>query len=105
MHNDEAAFLLNAVFVPALEREHPTTRRVIQAIPVDQGDYRPEPLAKSAIELAWHIVAAEKRFFEGIVSGGGCFFSPPPPPSVKKSVPPTPRGRGRFFFSFLLREH
>src|SRR5258708_23441762 len=86
MHNDEAAFLLNAVFVPALEREHPTTRRVIQAIPVDQGDYRPEPLAKSAIELAWHIVAAEKRFFEGIVSGGCDFFAHPPPPLGEKTT-------------------
>src|SRR5258708_20042264 len=86
MQNDQATFLLNVVFAPALEREHTTTRRVIEAIPVDKGDYRPEPVAKSAIELAWHIAAAEKRFLEGIVSGGFDFTPIHRPDSVKNSA-------------------
>jgi uncharacterized damage-inducible protein DinB len=86
MQNDHATFLLNAVFAPALEREHATTRKVIEAIPVDKGDYRPEPVAKSAIELAWHIAAAEKRFLEGIAGGGFDFTPINRPDSVKNSA-------------------
>ncbi len=69
MQPDQAKFLLHAIFLPALDREHPVTRNVIEAIPLDKGDYRPEPVSKTALELAWHIVAAEKRFLEGIAGG------------------------------------
>jgi uncharacterized damage-inducible protein DinB len=66
---ENAAFLLNEVFLPILEREQATTRRVIEAIPASGGDYRPDAVSKTSAELAWHIVAAEKRFLEGIVNG------------------------------------
>ncbi len=64
-----ATALLHTIFLPALERETATTRKIIEAIPLDKGDYRPEPVAKTAVELAWHIAAAEKRFLNGIVDG------------------------------------
>jgi uncharacterized damage-inducible protein DinB len=83
---DHASFLLNAVFLPALEREQATTRQVIQAIPPDKGDYRPDPNAKSALELAWHIAAAEKRFLNGIADGGFDFTAIFQPDSVKNSA-------------------
>ena len=66
---ENASFLLNEVFLPILEREQPTTRRVIEAIPDKGCDYRPDGVSKTSVELAWHIVAAEKRFLEGIVNG------------------------------------
>jgi len=66
---ENASFLLNEIFLPVLEREQSTTRRVIEAIPEKGGDYRPDGVSKTSIELAWHIVAAEKRFLEGIVNG------------------------------------
>lgn len=66
---DHASFLLNALFLPVLEREHRTTRSVIEAIPASKWDYRPDANARSAVELAWHIVAAEKRFLEGVGNG------------------------------------
>jgi len=65
---DQAKFLL-ALTLPTIKTEHETTKRVIEAIPLDKGDYRPEPVAKSALELAWHIVAAENRFLSGICMG------------------------------------
>ena len=86
MQSDQATFLLNTVFVPALEREHATTRKVIEAIPVDKGDYRPEPVAKSALELAWHIAASEKRFLEAIIGGAFDFTPIHRPDSVKNSA-------------------
>jgi len=65
MQPEQATFFLQVVGLPALQNEHPVTKRVIEAIPLDKGDYRPEPVAKSALELAWHIVAAEQRFLSG----------------------------------------
>ena len=66
---EQAKFLLTDLFLPALEREQPKTREVIESIPAQGGDYRPDAVSKTALELAWHIVAAEKRFLEGIVAG------------------------------------
>jgi len=83
---DQASFLLNAIFLPALEREHPVTRKVIEAVPLEKGDYRPDPFAKSALELAWHIAVAEKRFLEGIADGGFNFAAIPRPESVRNSA-------------------
>ena len=65
---DQAKFVL-ALALPTLKSEHQTTKRVIEAIPLDKGDYRPDAVSKTALELAWHIVASEKRFFSGIPVG------------------------------------
>ena len=79
---DQAKFL-SAQFLPLLKTEHATTKRVIEAIPEGKGDYRPDPNAKSALELAWHIVAAEKRFLSGICAGGLDFSPINRPESVR----------------------
>jgi hypothetical protein len=42
MTSDQAKFLL-ALTLPTIKTEHETTKRVIEAIPLDKGDYRPEP--------------------------------------------------------------
>jgi uncharacterized damage-inducible protein DinB len=68
MTPDQAKFLLH-LKLPMLKNEHATTKRVIEAIPLDKGDYRPDAVSKTALELAWHIVAAEKRFLGGITAG------------------------------------
>jgi uncharacterized damage-inducible protein DinB len=99
---DHASFLLNVVFLPALQREQAKTREVIQAIPPDKGDYRPDPNAKSALELAWHIAAAEKRFFNGIADGGFDFSPVNRPESVKTSAD-IGRWYGEMFDSVLAR--
>ena len=82
---DQAAFLLQ-LELPAQKLEHPTTRRVIEAIPLDKGDYRPDPFSKSALELAWHITAAEHRFLSGIAAGGFDFTPIHRPDNVKNSA-------------------
>jgi uncharacterized damage-inducible protein DinB len=45
------------------------TKSVIAAIPADKADYRPDSIARSAIDLVWHIVTAENRFLEAVLSG------------------------------------
>lgn len=86
MQADQATFLLHAIFLPSLEREHPVTRKVIEAIPLDKGDYRPDSVSKTAVELAWHIAASEKRFLEGIANGGFDFTPMPRPEAVRNSA-------------------
>ncbi|MGB8325683.1 MAG: hypothetical protein WCE52_22175, partial [Candidatus Acidiferrum sp.] len=68
MQPDQGAFLLQNE-IAVLKNEHGTTRRVIEAIPTDRSDYRPDPISKSALELAWHIVATEKRLLTGVAAG------------------------------------
>ena len=41
-------------------------RSVLAAIPANGGDYKPEPAARTALEIAWHIVASEHRFFSAV---------------------------------------
>lgn len=83
---EQATFLLQTIFLPALEREHQTTKAVIEAIPLTKGDYRHDPVSKTGLELAWHIVAAEKRFLEGIVNGEFNFSPINRPESVQNSA-------------------
>jgi uncharacterized damage-inducible protein DinB len=70
----------------ALKHEHPTTKKVIEAIPLDKGDYRPDAVSKTALELAWHIVAAEKRFLGGICAGAFDFTPINRPETVRNSA-------------------
>jgi uncharacterized damage-inducible protein DinB len=65
---EQATFLLQMA-LPALKTEHRTTRAVIEAIPADQGDYRPDGVSKSALDLAWHMASAEIFFMDGVASG------------------------------------
>ena len=41
---DQAKFVL-AMALPTLKSEHNTTKRVIEAIPLDKGDYRPDAVS------------------------------------------------------------
>jgi uncharacterized damage-inducible protein DinB len=79
---EQAVFLLQ-IALPTVKNEHRTTRSVIEAIPADKGDYRPDPISKSAMELAWHIVAAEHRFYSGIARGAFDFTPIHRPESVR----------------------
>jgi uncharacterized damage-inducible protein DinB len=82
---DQAKFVF-AMALPTLTSEHQTTKRVIEAIPLDKGDYRPDAVSKSALELAWHIVAAEKRFLGGIPAGAFDFTPIHRPDSITNSA-------------------
>ena len=80
--SDQARFLLENS-LGMLKTEHQNTKRVIEAIPSQNNDYRPDPACKTAIELAWHIVATEKRFFNAVTSGAFDFTPMPRPENVR----------------------
>src|SRR5439155_4691157 len=80
---DQALVILNGVSLPSLKAEHPVTRSVIGAIPADRVDFQPDPITRSAIELAWHIVTAEIRFLEAVASGTFDLTPRPRPDTVR----------------------
>ena len=75
--------MLLALELKALSAERPMTRAVIDAIPPDKCDYTPDPVTRSAIELAWHIVAAENRFLEAVADGQFDLTPRPRPETVR----------------------
>src|SRR5580698_3171610 len=86
MQPDQATFLLNEVFLPNLKNEQRITKTVIEAIPLDRGDFRPDPLGRPALDLAWHIVATEMRFLHAVAAGGFDFTPMPRPESIENSA-------------------
>jgi uncharacterized damage-inducible protein DinB len=69
MKADQAVFLLQNVYMGPLKNESRTTKKILEAVPADKGEYRPEPAARSAIELVRHIAAADNRFVETVING------------------------------------
>jgi uncharacterized damage-inducible protein DinB len=68
MTPEQAGFMLNSYFLPNLVKECATTKSVIAAVPADQNDFRPDAVSKTAMELVWHIVAAEMRFVDAVIN-------------------------------------
>jgi len=69
--------------LPGLDREHATTKRVIEAIPDAKVDFTPDGISMSAINLAWHIVTAEHRFLSAVNNGAFDLAPVPKPDSVR----------------------
>jgi uncharacterized damage-inducible protein DinB len=82
---EQASFLLQAVYLPGLKNEYKTTKNVIEAIPLDKGDYRPDNISMSALAMAWHIVSTENRFMDAVITGAFDLSPNPMPESVKNS--------------------
>ncbi|MGH9143456.1 MAG: DinB family protein [Vicinamibacterales bacterium] len=82
----EQAVFLRDNAIRSLKSEQPITQRVIEAIPLDKGDYRPDDVGKSALELAWHIVLAEHRFSEAVIAGAFDFTNSGRPADLTDSA-------------------
>jgi uncharacterized damage-inducible protein DinB len=67
----------------AIKKEHGTTRAVLAAIPDNGGEYKPEPAARTALEIAWHIVASEHRFYSSVTKGSFDVTPNPMPDALK----------------------
>ncbi len=49
--------------------ERPAFVRVLNAIPKERSDYRPDPKARTALELAWLLALAEKALLDLVETG------------------------------------
>ena len=69
MTAEQAMFLLQDVYLGSLKNESRITKKVLEAVPPDKCEHRPDSVSKSAIELVRHIAVAENRFLETVING------------------------------------
>lgn len=62
----EFALGYRAMMLDGIAREAECTKRVIGAVPDANSDYRPDPHARTAKELAWHLANSDIQFLDGI---------------------------------------
>ena len=65
----EFAAAYRDLMVQSLTNEMQTTKKVLAAVPDDKYDYKPDPKARTAGELAWHIATVDVQFAEEIAEG------------------------------------
>ena len=56
----------SAMMLDGITREAEITKRVLGAVPEERRDYRSDPHARTAWELAWHIANTDIQFLTGI---------------------------------------
>ncbi len=83
MTPEQAWFLLNGVLLGSLKKECRTTKFVLEAVPAEKADYKPEANSKTAMELVRHIAVAENRFLETPIHGEFNVSSPVLPDTAK----------------------
>ena len=54
------------LMLDGLAREVETTKKVLAAVPDGKKEYRPDPCARTAWELAWHLANSDVQFLDGI---------------------------------------
>ena len=69
LNADQARTLVQSLLLGTIKVESRTTKAVLEAVPSAHADYRPDPNAKSAIELVRHIAAADIRFLDTVING------------------------------------
>src|SRR5260370_13504444 len=67
--NPEQAAVLKNFLLATFENEAHITRKVIAAVPEDKHNYKPDPNARTAFELAWHVAQADIYFLNGVANG------------------------------------
>ncbi|MCC6367397.1 MAG: DinB family protein [Bryobacterales bacterium] len=73
--NSNEATTIAGFLIADFENEMRTTLRVIDAVPTDHLDYRPDPKSKTALGLVRHITLEDEWLLNSIASG---VFTPPP---------------------------
>jgi uncharacterized damage-inducible protein DinB len=81
-----------SLFLKFWDKEAAATRKVIARIPQERSDYRPDPKARTARELAWLIVREESVLAEGLEKGAFEWVDVPAPPTVKEILDTYDRG-------------
>ena len=56
-------------YMETLKHESALTARVLEAVPAEGVNYRPDPASRPAIDLLRHIAAADNRFVETAING------------------------------------
>jgi uncharacterized damage-inducible protein DinB len=81
---EQATFLMQRA-VQNVQNEHAITKKIIEAIPLDKGDYRPDAVSMTAFGLASHIAIVENLFLNGVATGE-FDFTAKMPDSIRNSA-------------------
>jgi len=73
-----------ALFMKFWEKEAAATRKVIERIPQDRSDYRADPKARTARDIAWLLVREEVVLGDGLKKGAINWEDVPTPATVKE---------------------
>jgi uncharacterized damage-inducible protein DinB len=73
-----------ALFMKIWDKEAVATRKVIERIPQDRSDYRADPKARTAREIAWLLVREEMVLGDGLERGSLTWEEIPTPGTVKE---------------------
>jgi uncharacterized damage-inducible protein DinB len=75
-----------AMMLDGIAREAECTKRVIAAIPDDRSEYKPDPNARTARELAWHLANTDVQFLDGIADRNFSMENPEHKPQTSAEV-------------------
>lgn len=75
-----------AMMLDGIAREAECTKKVIAAVPDEKSDYRPDPHARTAKELAWHIANSDIQFLDGIAAMKFDMSAPDQKPTTSAEV-------------------
>jgi uncharacterized damage-inducible protein DinB len=62
----EFAVAYRDTMLDGFNNEVETTKKIVSCIPDNERDYRPDPHARTAWELAWHLANTDIQFLDGI---------------------------------------
>jgi uncharacterized damage-inducible protein DinB len=75
-----------AMMLDGITREAEITKKVIAAVPDAASSYKPDPVARTAKELAWHIANTDVQFLDGIAALNFKMDSPEHAPQTSAEV-------------------
>jgi uncharacterized damage-inducible protein DinB len=82
----EFALGYRAMMLDGVTREAEITKKVIAAVPDAASSYKPDPVARTAKELAWHLANTDVQFLDGIADLNFKMESPEHPPQTSAEV-------------------
>jgi len=75
-----------AMMLDGIAREAEITKKVIAAVPDAASSYKPDPNARTAKELAWHIANTDIQFLDGIADLNFSMDTPEHKPETSAEV-------------------
>ncbi len=78
----EFAVAFRGIKLGAIKGETELTKKVIAAIPDAKSSYRPDPDARTAWDLAWHLANTDVQFLDGIADLNFKMENPANPPKT-----------------------
>ena len=82
----EFALGYRAMMLDGITREAEITKKVIAAVPDAASSYKPDPKARTAKELAWHLANSDIQFLDGIAALNFTRETPEHPPQTSAEV-------------------